>query len=98
MDWAFHTGRLKGELLDLGLGGAAFTLPVCPEPGETLLLQFKNRRLGTVMECRCEVVRTAAVEVGDGWTVQVRFPSRLTLDQIQPFALKLVPVETAGRV
>lgn len=87
--WQRESELRKGDLLDISLSGAAFTLKEQPANGERLGLRLKKSHSHIVFDTRATVVRTARDEAAGCWQVFCQFERTLPFEQVVHFGYSL---------
>lgn len=87
--WQRESELRKGELLDISLSGAAFSLKEQPANGERLGLRLKKSHSHIVFDTRATVVRTARDEAAGCWQVFCQFERTLPFEQVVHFGYSL---------
>jgi hypothetical protein len=85
IEWRLHATRLKGELSDLSLNGAAIRLPQALPHGESIVMRLNCPRRDRHLDQYARVVRTLADDSGE-YKVVCKFEKRLTLEQVSFFS------------
>jgi len=81
VEWALHSSRLKGALVDISMNGASFELSEPFDKGENILVRIANRLLDQSVDTSATVVRS--LENSDGqWKTVCRFVPNLSYDQV----------------
>lgn len=88
LDWLLHAGRVRGELNDISMSGAAFTVAEKYSADDTVFLRLSQRQSGTTLDTAATIVSAKPADDGR-WNVHCQFKQPLTLDQVQKFGQQL---------
>lgn len=94
MEWALHSTRLCGDVVDVSMSGAAIVIDGSTSAGEDLMFRIQNRVLGSSCDVQGRVLRADPTTDGRNKII-CEFSRRLTLEQVrklgcEPFESSLV--------
>jgi len=79
--WLLHATKLKGQLIDVSMSGAALHLMESLAPGSRILLRISNRTIDKHVDASAMILRSR--EASDaGYDMVCRFEKKLTFEQI----------------
>jgi hypothetical protein len=81
MEWALHSSRLKGTLVDISMNGASFEISEPFDKGEDILVRIANRSLDQSVDTSATVVRSMQSDDGQ-WKTVCRFVRNLSYNRM----------------
>jgi hypothetical protein len=88
IEWLIHSGKRRGQLIDVSMSGVALHLDEELAPGTRVILRISNRTIDRHVNALARVLRCRA-ESGTGWSVVCRFEKNLSFEQIHQIGRNL---------